>query len=404
MADNNAGRWPAIILIYALSVASAMAVSEGVPALGGIAAEFHPRSPAVVGLVMSIPALVVALGGLLTGWIVDRAGDRPMLLIGGLILLAGDAGVIVAPDVPTLLAARVVAGMGYLAMAVAAVTMMMRITAGQRRVAALALWSTVIPASFIVAFLEGALVLARGWRWVFGMHAGLTAPLLVLGVAALPRRDLGTVPVSRSAGLGLVLRSWGPYALGASFAAAAFLQSGMIAVLARLLQVRLGVGEAQVQPFGILAMVFNMVGALSVGTLINRGVKPWIIGLAGAAAAAVSTLALADSVSTLGAAIATNCVLMLGCGLLAGMWALLPRVAPSPGTMGATSGLVTQITLLGVLLGAPSAFAALGAGPGGFAVLVGVALLGTAAALPIWFARTPADAGAGPRLSPAISH
>ena len=34
-------------------------------------------------------------------------------------------------------------------------------------------------------------------------------------------------------------------------------------------------------------------------------------------------------------------------------------MAPSPQAMGATSGLVTQLTLLGVLFGPPAAFAAL---------------------------------------------
>ncbi len=35
------------------------------------------------------------------------------------------------------------------------------------------------------------------------------------------------------------------------------------------------------------------------------------------------------------------------------MWAYVPAVAPSPVSIGATSGLVTQFTLLGVLLSGP---------------------------------------------------
>ena len=113
MTDQAKSRWPQIIVIYCLSVASAMVVSEGVPALGGIAAEFRPQSPVAIGLVMSIPALVVALGGLLTGWLVDQAGDRRMLLAGGIVMIAGDIGVTLTPSLGLLLACRVVAGLGY---------------------------------------------------------------------------------------------------------------------------------------------------------------------------------------------------------------------------------------------------------------------------------------------------
>lgn len=395
MADQAKGRWSEIILIYALSVASAMVVSEGVPALGGIAAELHPRSPAAIGLIMSVPALVVAIGGLLTGWLVDQAGDRRVLLAGGIVLLAGDIGVILSSTIGTLLAWRVVGGVGYLCMAVAGVAMLIRISHGRARVAALALWSTVIPASFIAAFLAGALLDGFGWRWIFGTHASVSAALLVAGALMLSARQEGEIVVSRTAGITSVLRSPWPYALGISFASAAFLQTGMIAVLAKLLAMRIGATEAEVHAFGILAMLFNLAGAFSVGMLLNRGVPAWIIGVTGAALSAMATLLLRLVVADLATAIVVDCLLLFGCGLLAGMWALLPRAAPSPQSFGATSGLVTQITLIGVLFGPPAAFFALGAGPVGFVVIVAVTLLGTAAAVPVWLKKLSPDAASG---------
>jgi predicted MFS family arabinose efflux permease len=400
MEEQATSRWPQIIIIYGLSVASAMVVSEGVPALGGIAAEFHPRSPALIGLVMSIPALVVALGGLLTGWLVDQAGDRRVLLVGGLIMLVGDAGVIVAPTLGLLLVSRVVAGAGYLCMAVAAVAMLTRISQGRERVAALALWSTVIPASFIAAFICGALLHGVGWRWVFGVHVIVSAVLLAIGVSTLPARAAGEAMSSRTAGIVAVLRSPWPYMLGTSFAAAAFLQTGMIAVLVKLLAMRIGASEAEVHSFGILAMLFNMGGAFAVGMLLNRGLPAWLIGASGAAIAAVGTLLLRFVVPDLTTAIAVDCLLMAGCGLLAGMWALLPRAAPSPQAFGATSGLITQITLIGVLFGPPAAFAALGLGSAGFLLIIGVMLLGTAVAVPVWLKKSPQGPATGAASGP----
>ena len=399
MADQAKGRWSQIVVIYALSVASAMVVSEGVPALGGIAAELHPRSPAAIGLIMSIPALVVAIGGLLTGWLVDQTGDRRVLLAGGIILLASDVGVISSSAIEPLLAWRVVGGVGYLCMTVAAVTMLIRISQGRARVAALALWSTVIPASFVAALLAGALLHGFGWRWIFGAHALVSAALLAAGALMLPARHEGEAVVSRTAGVASVLRSPWPYALGISFAAAAFLQTGMIAVLVKLLAMRVGATEAEVHSFGILAMLFNLGGAFSVGALLNRDVPAWIIGVAGVAMSAIATLLLRLAVADLTTAIAVDCILLLGCGLLAGLWALLPRVAPSREALGATSGLVTQITLIGVLFGPPAAFAALDAGPIGFVAISAVMLLGTAAAVPIWLRKSSSGPVAGVRAT-----
>lgn len=384
MAITKATGWPAILLIYGLSLLAAMVVSEGAPALGGIAAEFHPSSPSAIGWVMSIPALVTALGGLLVGWLVDRTGDRQLLLLGGVVVIVGDIGAILAPCFSPLLAWRVVGGVGYVLMAVSSVAMMTRVVSGERRVAALALWSTVIPASFIGALVLGALLAASGWRWIFGIHAILTAGFLAVGAAWLPPRRPDEKTVSRVSGLAQVIRSPAPYGLGLSFAAAAFLQSGMIAVLAKLLAMRIGASEVESHSFGILAMLCNMGGAFAVGPLLNRHVPAWLIGAIGAAVAAISAIALGSLVTSIGSAIFIDCALMVGCGLLAGMWALLPQVAPSVQTLGATSGIVTQITLAGVLFGPPAAFAALGFGPIGFVVLAAIMLLGTAAAIPVW--------------------
>ena len=78
-----------------------------------------------------------------------------------------------------------------------------------------------------------------------------------------------------------------------------------------------------------------------------------------------------------------------GSGLLVGMWTLLPQVSPGPECTGATSGLVTQITLLGVLVGSPAAFAAEAASsPGPILIFIGVSLVVGLSALPIWLRGT----------------
>ena len=181
MMNKGGSRWPQITLIYALGVFAVAVISVAVPEVGGIAREFHPQSPAALGWVISMPALVAALGALVIGFIVDVAGDRRVLIAGAFILVTGDIGVMMSHTLSVLLEWRVVTGVGYVCMAVAAVTMMTRLTQGRERTLALALWSTVIPASFIVAFIGGSMILVPGqWRSAFGWHAAITAVLLVL--------------------------------------------------------------------------------------------------------------------------------------------------------------------------------------------------------------------------------
>jgi hypothetical protein len=133
-----------------------------------------------------------------------------------------------------------------------------------------------------------------------------------------------------------------------------------------------------------------MVGAFSFGLLYNRGLKPWQMGLGAIGLCGVAGLGLIVAPTSLLPAILMNCALMFGLGILVGMWALLPAVTPSPATTGATSGLITQITLLGVLFGPPAAFHALHAGPAMMMLFLGGALVASLAGWPIW--RRPATA------------
>ena len=185
LLDRTAFR---IAIIFGLGVMAAMTVSEAVTELSAIAREFHPDNRSLIGLVMSLPSLVVALGALMAGFAVDRVGDRRILLVGAVTAVIGDVCVIVSPSLQLLLAARVLTGVGYVLTAVAAITILMRITSGKQRIMALALWSTSVPVSFILPFLTAGLAARLGtWRAAFAGHAGLTAVLFLLAMRQTPQ-------------------------------------------------------------------------------------------------------------------------------------------------------------------------------------------------------------------------
>jgi predicted MFS family arabinose efflux permease len=402
-AENNdhQGSWGSILLIYGIGVLGATTISQAITVARDMAAFFH-AAPQQAGWIISTPSALVVIGAVMTGWLVDRIGDKPILLLGCAIVIAGDVGVTLAGTFAALLAMRVVEGIGYVGIAVAAVTMLMRITQGPRRNVALSLWSSFIPMSFAVPLLLTARLAGTGeWRWAFAGQAIGLGVLALLAAATLPARGTTAGP-QRTAGLGAVLRSPGAYLLGLSFAAHAFVQTGLVATLPHTLAALYGVTFAKASSAIPMGMIVNCIGCWMVGPLMNRGIGALTIATVGAVGVVAAGIAAGSTLSDFGTAIAVACAFFLASGLIAGLWALLPHVAP-PRALGAASGLVTQITLLGVLFGPPAAFAAK-AGGDWTRTVMNIALAGTAMWVLLWLViRKFSSAGARDGVAPRIS-
>jgi predicted MFS family arabinose efflux permease len=360
--DNRLqGSWAAILLVYCVGVIAATTVSQAISVARDITAFLH-AAPTQAGWIISMPSAMTAIGAVFTGWLVDRTGDKPVLLAGCLIVILGDVGVTLSGTMPALLTMRAVEGVGYVCIAVAAVTMLMRITHGPRRNLALALWSSFIPMSFALPLILTAALAGTGaWRWAFSGHAIVLGVLTVLAILALPPRE-GEKGPRRTAGLSTVLRSPGPYLLGIAFALHAFIQTGIVSTLPHRLMALYHLSFPAASSVITLGMVFNVAGCLAVGPLMNRSVGAWTISVVGVAGVFIGGVTAGRELPGLEAAAAVACLFFFSSGLIAGLWSLLPHVAPGLYTLGATSGLVTQITLLGVLFGPPAAFAAQAAG------------------------------------------
>ena len=362
----NEGRgqasWGAIILIYAIGVLGATSISQAIPVAGDIARSFD-LSPNQGGWIISIPSAVVALGAISTGWLTDRFGDKLILVIGCVVLALGDVGVTIADTPAGLYAMRIVEGVGYVGIAVAAVAMITRTTQGKRRTSALTLWSSFVPMSFIAPLLLAAqLAGSARWPWAFWGHGIALASLGIVALAMLPAAAREQQTANRNAGIGLVLRSRAPYLLGLAFACSAFLQTGVASVLPHMLPDRFGVAPSFAASLVTLGMTLNLIGCLAVGPTLNRGAGAFGIALFGVALTSVGGLALFVPGPGLTLVSAASCTFFLGSGVIVGLWALLPKVAPSPAAIGATSGLVTQLVLWGVLFGPPAAFGLLAGG------------------------------------------
>lgn len=374
-----------VAVIYSLGVLAAMTVGGAVPQLDAIAGEFRPETPSLIGLFMSLPSVMVVVGALLVGFLVDRFGDKLILLIGSLALLLGDALVVSAPTMQTLLIGRGVSGVGYVLMAVSAITLLIRITHERQRHMAIAVWATFVPVSFIIPFLTAGWVVSAGnWRFAFWGHAAVTVVIALTALVCVPTREKASEQPSRTSGLMSVLRSPWPYLLGISIGGDAFLHVGIIATLAPYLQSHYGADPLVINDWNIGAMVLNALGCLLFGKLLNKGFSPVRVGVIAIIATGVPALAIYSLPIGVAGSIACSWVMMFFSGVLTGMWSFVPNVSPSAASIGATSGLVTQLTLLGVLLSGPVCFAAMnGDLPISMQGVIVIALLACLARLPI---------------------
>jgi predicted MFS family arabinose efflux permease len=356
--------WGQIILIYALCVLGAATISQAVPVIGDIAKLFH-SSRELTGYVISLPSVMVAIGAVLVGWIVDRKGDKPVLLVGCAIMIIGDVGVALSESLNQLLCMRAIEGVGYVCVAVSTVTMVTRTTQGARRTSALTLWSSFVPMSFALPLILARQLAGTGhWRLAFIGHGIAVAALAIVAFGSLPAWNQSR-NASRTGGLRTVLAKPAVYLLGLGFAAAAFLQTGIVSILPGQLVARYGVSIGLAGGIVTLGMIANIAGSLATGRLLNRGMGGLAVATWGVAAALTAALGIFLFNPALEATVVVSLMYFLGSGIVVGLWALMPRVAPSPKAVGATSGLVTQITLWGVVFGPPAAFGAMAGGGGG---------------------------------------
>ena len=352
----TAGSWPCILLLYVYGLVATSLVTQSVPVIADIAHTFGVPIPSA-GWIISIPSLVTAIGAMGGGWLSDNVGDRRVIFWGCIAAFIGNLGVFLAQDYGVLMGFRLLEGIGYLALTVGAVTMIMRTTTGSRRSIALGLWTSHTSCGIGLTLIIIAPLAQKGeaWRWAFGGHAIVMA-LLAAASVFLPKAD--PLHVSRRfVDIMTVLRSRGPWRIAIASCASAFIQTGIMAALtvylARSYQVSIPVAAG----VGFGAEVVNAIGCLSVGLLLKKGWAPARLALWGGLIMLLGGLALyAPGASFVEAAIATS-VFGFGIGIVNGLiWALVPSSSPNNQTLGATSGLVAQATYLGVLLGPPAIF------------------------------------------------
>ena len=370
MTSNSLKAWiPILVVVLAGSIATAL-VPQTVPILGEISKTFN-ASPGSLGWIVSFPTVVCAFGALAFGVVVDRVGDVRLLLAGLILVILGDAGVSLAPELNWLFAARLFQGFGYVSITVAAPTFIQRVTTGDARRAAMALWAAHTPIGFASAVYFGAQLLAAGFSWRFSFLGHAFAALVVgLAALALVRGAPTAAKISRSTGTWKVLSSPRTYVVALGAGAAGMLQVSVMVLLSGLLKAKFGVPAPQAALITVFAMLSNLAGAMLIVATRLRGIPTMALPVSGALSALFGFIIVTgqapDLTTTLACVMAFSALVGVANSLV---WSLLPAAVPSPEAAGATAGLVTQGSFLGVMFGPPIFFWIQHEGPNSMAVL-----------------------------------
>ncbi len=189
---------PPIVPLALIVGVSPFATDMYIPALPAIARELG-TTPGAVQLSLTAFLVAFAVGQLLAGPVSDGIGRRPLLLVGTIGFAIASVGCAVAPDVGTLVAARVVQGLAGAAGAVAGRAMVSDTTTGARTARVFGTLAAINALGPVVAPLAGGAVLTVStWRAMFVVLAALG----VVFAVAVVLRFRETLPRSARGGTG----------------------------------------------------------------------------------------------------------------------------------------------------------------------------------------------------------
>lgn len=365
--------WLAVTMVVAAGIIAALQVGKVIVSIPLLRADLG-LSLSAAGWVLSIFSVLGVVGGILTGAIVSRFGDRRIMLVGLWAIAVGSLAGSFASDYPLLLATRVIEGLGFLLIIIAAPDLLRRIVAPHERDRAFAIWSCFMPAGMALALLIGPLLV--GWRGLWFTNAVLAA---LVAIAVIRTVSQGVIMQDKWSWSGLAgdtlqtLKAGGPLLLAITFGLYTLLFFALFSFLPILLEERMGVSAALASILTAAAIGANIIGNLAAGMLRERGVAQWKI--IAVASITMGVMGLGIFLSLLpNLAVFAACVIFSGFGglipaiIMGGIPPLTPRVQLTP----VSFGLVMQGNNLGQLIG-PVTVGAVVAGIGWNAVAIFIA-------------------------------
>lgn len=366
LADARS-RWDIVALGVAAGITVGFAVGKVPPAMAVISDEFG-LDKVTVGWLASIFFAFGAVLSVITGMAGGRLGERALLIAGLLILVVGGAIGAASGSGVMLLALRVIEGIGFAAITVAAPKLVFDATGPKDRDLALGIWSTYMPAGMALAMLVTPFLLpSLGWRgvWLIAAAATLGVALLAfVGTAQRrwpdqpqrdPRAGLDWAGARATAQRPALWLYAGAFALFTVqwFAIAAWLPTFLIETQGR--------SALAAALFSALVVATNALGNMVGAWALHRGVSRWSLIAAANVIMGVTAALILGPFMPEAAKIPLAIVFSVGSGVLpAAAFSGAAVHAPKPQLIAMASGFVVQGAAIGMLAGPPLMAAVVG--------------------------------------------
>lgn len=166
---------------------TAFSIDNLLPAFGAITADFPISDPNRVQLLVYAYLIGIGVAQLVYGTLSDVVGRRPAFLAGMVIYAAGCVLALLAPSFETLIAARVVQGVGAAAGRVLAIAIVRDRVEGREMARIMSLVLMVFLTVPILAPAAGSLILMAGsWHLIFAAMLALAVVLTLWFMARMP--------------------------------------------------------------------------------------------------------------------------------------------------------------------------------------------------------------------------
>lgn len=271
----NQTHWPRIWIAFLAGCIGAFQIGKTFASLALIIDELA-LSLVEAGLILSLFGLIGAFAGAGFGLLSDRVGHLYMAMTGLLISAGGAFLGATAAGIELLLLSRLIEGLGFILAIVALPSLISRSASDRSRPLAMGLWGAFMPAGIGLSMLiTPALVDWHGWRGLWN-DIGIILLLcsMILYFAFRGATSKPGVHISTRDFIANVLRT-GPLLVVAGFVCYSSLYQSLTAFLPTILVTDYSVPFAQAAQFGALVVVGNVIGNISAGWLIGRGVAPW---------------------------------------------------------------------------------------------------------------------------------
>jgi MFS family permease len=223
--------------------------------------------------ILSIFALMGAAAGSGMGTLVTRLGSRRLLPVGLLVMALGSLAGGLVPGFTPLLVSRVVEGIGYMLVVIAAPALITLLATPAQRQMAFGLWGAFMPFGMAVSMTAAPALPLLGWR---GLWLGMA--LLLLGYAALVHFRMPRPPRPPRTGDSHVLRdvadtlkARGPLLLAMTFIPYSAAYASLTGFLPTLLIERMGVTAGMAGLMAALVAGVNIIGNVSSGPALRLG-------------------------------------------------------------------------------------------------------------------------------------